>query len=214
MVALNSSKKERVVDIDIYCIMSQTTQTNNSAERLKALDDIEKDLLNSVKAAGQAIQELAKDKPSNKLVETHSTTFIQGIQSVESGIMKEILYLSQFSTGQAHEGSCYVARKTLDMAWHRLEHARAKINQLERLKETQPFLNQMNLEMTLRPQGPMGPQGSWPSSGQILSQQPPPPQQSAQTQPSSQSFNQNIQYPSQSQSQIFNQEQLHGKSAR
>jgi len=37
-------------------------------------------------------------------------------------------------TGQAHEGSSYAAQKTLQMAWHRSEHARSKVNELERTK--------------------------------------------------------------------------------
>ena len=36
--------------------------------------------------------------------------------------------------GQAHEGSSYAAQKTLQMAWHRSEHARSKVMELERSK--------------------------------------------------------------------------------
>lgn len=38
------------------------------------------------------------------------------------------------STGQPHEGSGYASQKVLQMAWHRLEHARSRVNELERVK--------------------------------------------------------------------------------
>lgn len=37
-------------------------------------------------------------------------------------------------TGQAHEGSSYASQKVLQMAWHRSEHARSKVLELERNK--------------------------------------------------------------------------------
>ena len=56
------------------------------------------------------------------------------------------------STGQPHEGSGYASQKVLQMAWHRLEHARSRVNELERIKNKhlqgrallrpQPQLNQ------------------------------------------------------------------------
>jgi len=36
--------------------------------------------------------------------------------------------------GQPHEGSGYASQKVLQMAWHRLEHARSRVNELERIK--------------------------------------------------------------------------------
>lgn len=46
----------------------------------------------------------------------------------------QINYLTQVSTGQPHEGSGYASQKVLQMAWHRLEHARSRVNELDRLK--------------------------------------------------------------------------------
>lgn len=37
-------------------------------------------------------------------------------------------------SGQPHEGSGYASQKVLQMAWHRLEHARSRVNELERIK--------------------------------------------------------------------------------
>lgn len=39
-----------------------------------------------------------------------------------------------FNVGQAHEGSSYASQKVLQMAWHRSEHARSKVMELERNK--------------------------------------------------------------------------------
>lgn len=49
---------------------------------------------------GQALQELSKDKPSMKQVESHTTNFIKTLEGVESGLTKQINYLTQVSTGE------------------------------------------------------------------------------------------------------------------
>lgn len=36
--------------------------------------------------------------------------------------------------GQPHEGSIYASQKVLQMAWHRLEHVRSRLNELEKNK--------------------------------------------------------------------------------
>ncbi|RWS26535.1 mediator of RNA polymerase II transcription subunit 11-like protein [Leptotrombidium deliense] len=107
---------------------------NVSTDRLRELDVIEKELQNALQSAGVAIQELSKDKPTIKQVELHSNAFLKSLQTVENGISKQIMYLTQSSTGQAHEGSCYASQKVLNMAWHRLEHARLRLNDLERCR--------------------------------------------------------------------------------
>ncbi|XP_076324866.1 mediator complex subunit 11 [Tachypleus tridentatus] len=103
-------------------------------QRLKELDDIERDITTAMQSAGQAILELSKDKPSLKQVESQTSNFIKTLENVESGLMKHITYLTQVSTGQAHEGSSYASQKDLSMAWHRIHHARARLMELERLK--------------------------------------------------------------------------------
>lgn len=37
-------------------------------------------------------------------------------------------------TGQPHEGSGYASQKVLQMAWHRLQHIRSRVNDLELIK--------------------------------------------------------------------------------
>jgi hypothetical protein len=36
--------------------------------------------------------------------------------------------------GQPHEGSGYESQKVLQMAWHRLQHVRSRVDELERIK--------------------------------------------------------------------------------
>ncbi|KAI1293702.1 Mediator of RNA polymerase II transcription subunit 11 [Halotydeus destructor] len=107
---------------------------SSSNDRLKQLESIEVDLAKGIQSAGQAIQELSKDKPSMKQVETHSTTFLKTLERVEGSIGKQIQYLNQVSTGQAHEGSAYASQKVLNMAWHRLQHSKTQIHELDTMK--------------------------------------------------------------------------------
>jgi len=107
-----------------------------SSDRLRQLELIERDLASGLQSAGQAVQELSKDKPSMKQVESQASSFLKTLEKVESSISKQILYLTQVSTGQPHEGSCYASQKVLNMAWHRLEHSKSRLNELDRLKAT------------------------------------------------------------------------------
>ncbi|XP_003739948.1 mediator of RNA polymerase II transcription subunit 11 [Galendromus occidentalis] len=109
---------------------------NNLKAKLKELDDIEKDVAQALHAAGQALTELGKDKPTLKPVEANTTNFLKTLQSVESNLSKHIVYLSQVSTVQPHEGSNYAAQKVFHMALHRLEHARSRMNELERVRQS------------------------------------------------------------------------------
>uniref|UniRef100_A0A2R5LG49 Mediator of RNA polymerase II transcription subunit 11 n=2 Tax=Ornithodoros turicata TaxID=34597 RepID=A0A2R5LG49_9ACAR len=102
--------------------------------KLKELEDIEKDVATALQSAGQACLELSREKPSMKQVESNTSTFLKTLQNVESGLTKHIIYLTQVSTVQPHEGSCYAAQKVFHMALHRLEHARSRMNELERMR--------------------------------------------------------------------------------
>lgn len=112
-------------------------------ERIQALDTIEKDLITCLHSAGQVFVELSKEKSSLKQAENHTQTFIKALSSVETKLTDQINYLTQVSTGQPHEGSGYASQKVLQMAWHRLEHARSRVNELDRLrqKHLQPRTN-------------------------------------------------------------------------
>lgn len=118
-------------------------------EKMEQLENIEKDVASALQSAGQAIMELSKEKPSMKQVEANTVSFLKTLESVETCLQKQITYLTQVSTGQPHEGSSYAAQKILHMAWHRLEHARSRVNELERVKnqhiQQQQARNQANL---------------------------------------------------------------------
>ncbi|KAK7084819.1 Mediator of RNA polymerase II transcription subunit 11 [Halocaridina rubra] len=105
--------------------------SSSPMDRLQALDNIEKDIATVLQTAGQALTELGKDKPANKQVESHVNQFRQTLSHVETELAKQINYLTQVSTGQAHEGSSYMSQKTLQMAMHRLDHAKRRLGELE-----------------------------------------------------------------------------------
>ena len=50
-------------------------------------------------STGLALQELAKDKPVMKQVETHTTSFMKTLVDVEKKLTQHINYLTQVSTG-------------------------------------------------------------------------------------------------------------------
>ncbi|XP_065220767.1 mediator of RNA polymerase II transcription subunit 11-like [Planococcus citri] len=103
-------------------------------DKIKALDEIEKDIITCLQSAGQAFLELSKEKSSLKQVESHTNQFLKTLGNVEAKLTDQINYLTQVSTGQPHEGSGYASQKVLQMAWHRLEHAKSRVNELDRIK--------------------------------------------------------------------------------
>jgi mediator of RNA polymerase II transcription subunit 11 len=118
-------------------------------ERLRKLESIEQQLCQSLQCASQAFNELSKDKPSIKHVETQTNQFLKALESVETDISKQIQYLTQVSTGQPHEGSSYASMKVNHMAWHRLEHSRSRLNELERLKHSHQLQLQQHQQNAL-----------------------------------------------------------------
>ncbi|XP_022700499.1 keratin, type I cytoskeletal 9-like isoform X1 [Varroa jacobsoni] len=139
--------------------------SQNLKIKLKELDDIEKEVAGALQSAGLALVELGKEKPSMKQVESNASNFIKTLQGVENGLSKHIIYLTQVSTVQPHEGSSYAAQKVFHMALHRLEHARSRMNELERLRQTHlqqdaqhnpPMPPQMAGGQQGQQQGPMG----------------------------------------------------------
>ncbi|CAG9784399.1 unnamed protein product [Diatraea saccharalis] len=86
------------------------------------------------KFSAQALLELSKEKSGQKQAETNTSQFLRTLNQVESKLSDQINYLTQVSTGQPHEGSGYASQKVLQMAWHRLEHVRSWVNELDRLK--------------------------------------------------------------------------------
>ncbi|XP_011495797.1 PREDICTED: mediator of RNA polymerase II transcription subunit 11 [Ceratosolen solmsi marchali] len=103
-------------------------------ERIQILEAIEKDIITCLQSAGQAFMELSKDKSNSKQAEGQTHQFIKTLGLVESKLSEQINYLTQVSTGQPHEGSGYESQKVLQMAWHRLQHVRSRVDELERIK--------------------------------------------------------------------------------
>merc|ERR1719264_338231 len=102
--------------------------------RMDQLDKVEKEIVSCLKDAGSALAEAAKDKPSQKQVDLLVTQFMNNLTNIDSSLTEHIKYLSQVSTGQPHEGSSYASQKVLQMARHRLEHARSRVAELDRIK--------------------------------------------------------------------------------
>lgn len=89
----------------------------NPLEKIQALDAIEKDIVLCIQSAGNALQELSKEKPSQKNAENHTNQFLKSLNSIENKLSDQINYLIQVSTTHAHEGSGYSSAKNLQMAW-------------------------------------------------------------------------------------------------
>ena len=111
-----------------------TTVNRENSDRLRQLDQIENDLVNALCNAGQSLQELSRDEPNVKIVDRETRSFLETLERVESEISKQLIYLTQVSTGQTHEGSCYGHQKVLNMANDRLEQVKSKVQDLKNIK--------------------------------------------------------------------------------
>jgi mediator of RNA polymerase II transcription subunit 11 len=121
----------------------------SSKDRLAKLESIEKELANAMASAGQAMTELAKDKPVLKSVENNTSAFLKSLTQVEADLSKQIQYLTQVSSGQAHEGSSYASQKVLTMAWHRIEHTKTRLLDLDRMNS--PYMQQQQVQPPAAP---------------------------------------------------------------
>nr|CAG4648431.1 EOG090X0LXA [Moina brachiata]SVE93412.1 EOG090X0LXA [Moina brachiata] len=128
--------ENRLAEIEMQICGAGSPMSTNSMpiDRLQALDNVEKEIASCILSAGQALQELSKDKPSMKQVEGHTTQFVKTLGRVEAELSQHINYLTQVSTGQAHEGSSYGSLKMHKLACHRLDHTRKKLQELESLR--------------------------------------------------------------------------------
>uniref|UniRef100_A0A8C4N8E9 Mediator of RNA polymerase II transcription subunit 11 n=1 Tax=Eptatretus burgeri TaxID=7764 RepID=A0A8C4N8E9_EPTBU len=104
-------------------------------ERLRSLEEVEKEIASILQNAGFAIQELAKDKPVERQLERFYAQFHSSLSRVETELTGHIRYLTQVTTGQPHEGSSNAPRKDALMAMHRVEHTRIKLGELAQLCE-------------------------------------------------------------------------------
>lgn len=103
--------------------------------RIEQLEHIEEDVIAILKSCGNCLIDIAKDRPSQGAVDQSVQTVMNNIKSVDSKLSEQIKYLTQVSTGHPHEGSSYPSQKVLQSAWHRLEHVKTRISELDRLRQ-------------------------------------------------------------------------------
>ena len=77
------------------------------------------------------------------------------IRSVDTKLSEQIKYLTQVSTGHPHEGSSYPSQKVLQTAWHRLEHAKTRIGELE--QNVPPLPQQRQQQQAMQQSAPAAP---------------------------------------------------------
>jgi len=63
--------------------------------KMEQLDKVEKDIVSCLQTAGQALAEVAKDKPSQKQVDLLVTQFMTVLANIDSSLTDHIRYLSQ-----------------------------------------------------------------------------------------------------------------------
>ena len=69
--------------------------------RMNELDKVEKEVVSCLHTAGKALEEIGKDKPSQKQVDLLVTQFMNSLQEIDSKLTENIKYLSQVSTGKS-----------------------------------------------------------------------------------------------------------------
>ncbi|RXM93088.1 Mediator of RNA polymerase II transcription subunit 11 [Acipenser ruthenus] len=110
-------------------------------DRLRSLEEVEKEIGVVLQCAGNIILEPSKEKHNASLLDRQLSQFTGCVSRVESELSGQIRYLTQVATGQPHEGSTYSARKDCQMALNRVEYARLKLGELgqtcERLLDPQ-----------------------------------------------------------------------------
>ncbi|XP_053908739.1 mediator of RNA polymerase II transcription subunit 11 [Cuculus canorus] len=99
-------------------------------ERLRVLEELEREIGASLQSAGTVILELSKEKAGERLLERQAAQFGAAVQKVEAELSAQIRYLTQVATGQPHEGSSYAARKATELALNRVEYARRRLGEL------------------------------------------------------------------------------------
>lgn len=104
-------------------------------ERLRALEEVEKEIATILQCAGNIVLELSKDKHNASLLDRQLVQFQGSVNRVESELSGQIRYLTQVATGQPHEGSTYSARKDCQMALNRAEYAKVKLGEMGRTCE-------------------------------------------------------------------------------
>jgi len=69
--------------------------------RIEELDEIQKEVIHILENAGLALQEIGKDRPSQKATDGFVTSVMNNVKSVEAKLSDHIKYLTQVSTGES-----------------------------------------------------------------------------------------------------------------
>ncbi|CAB3998636.1 mediator of RNA polymerase II transcription subunit 11-like [Paramuricea clavata] len=111
--------------------------SSQSQDRLKQLQEIEKEIVKVVSSAGHALQELSQEQPVEENLNMHTREFLNSLQGVEKGLLEQITYLTEVATGQPHEGSIYGAEKDFSLTCQGTRIAKQHVEDL-----VQEFQNQ------------------------------------------------------------------------
>ncbi|XP_069771469.1 mediator of RNA polymerase II transcription subunit 11 [Narcine bancroftii] len=101
-------------------------------EKLRNLEEVEKEIALILQSAASAILEMSKEKATERTLDRHTSQFTASVQRVEMELSSQIRYLTQVATGQPHEGSSYSAKKEAQMAMNRVEYTHVKVHDLAR----------------------------------------------------------------------------------
>ena len=72
--------------------------------KMEQLDKVEKEIVSCLQTGGQALAEVARDKPSQKQVDLLVTQFMTCLGNIDSSLTDHIRYLSQVSRAEKLSG--------------------------------------------------------------------------------------------------------------
>ena len=86
----------------MFLDLNYSVMANGPMIRINERDKVEKEvvLVSCLHTAGKALEEIGKDKPSQKQVDLLVTQFMTSLQEIDSKLTENIQYLSQVSTGR------------------------------------------------------------------------------------------------------------------
>lgn len=95
----------------------------------------QQDIIEVVRCAACAIEELSKESPSEQMVNSKTTQFLKMLEDIEKRLAEQINYLSQVTTSQQHEGSIYSVEKSFDLAVWKTQFVKAKMAEIKKISE-------------------------------------------------------------------------------
>ena len=95
----------------------------------------QQDIIEVVRCAACAIEELSKESPSEQVVNSKTTRFLKMLEDIEKRLSEQISYLSQVTTSQQHEGSIYALEKSFDLAVWKTQFVKAKMAEIKKLSQ-------------------------------------------------------------------------------